>query len=141
MVSSSASRRAAIVVAVAAAATLVTLAAVGGRLTGPAVFRFAPPCLFHELTGLYCPGCGSTRAFLHLVHGQPIAALQSNPLLGVAVPLLLLAIIEPYETRAGRWRLRSFLYHPVTGWSLVSVVVLFGVLRNLRLPLFRWLSP
>ena len=30
------------------------------------------PCLFHELTGFYCPGCGGTRAVLALLAGHPV---------------------------------------------------------------------
>ena len=29
-----------------------------------------PPCFFHWLTGLYCPGCGSTRCLHALLHGN-----------------------------------------------------------------------
>ena len=28
------------------------------------------PCLFHLVTGAYCPGCGGTRALLALLHGR-----------------------------------------------------------------------
>ena len=28
------------------------------------------PCLFHLVTGYYCPGCGGTRAIASLLHGQ-----------------------------------------------------------------------
>ena len=28
-----------------------------------------PACVLHALTGLYCPGCGGTRAAYDLVHG------------------------------------------------------------------------
>ncbi|MCI8516940.1 MAG: DUF2752 domain-containing protein [Hungatella sp.] len=38
------------------------------------------PCLFHALTGLYCPGCGGTRAVGYLLHGDLIKSLQYHPL-------------------------------------------------------------
>lgn len=38
------------------------------------------PCLFHLLTGLYCPGCGGTRAVWYLLHGQILKSVQYHPL-------------------------------------------------------------
>lgn len=38
------------------------------------------PCLFRSLTGLYCPGCGGTRAFWYLLHGQIGKSLYYHPL-------------------------------------------------------------
>ena len=37
------------------------------------------PCLFHLVTGLYCPGCGGTRAVRYLLHGQLGKSLFYNP--------------------------------------------------------------
>lgn len=37
----------------------------------PELFRkILFPCPVHFLTGLYCPGCGGTRALLYLLHGD-----------------------------------------------------------------------
>jgi len=36
------------------------------------------PCLFHAITGLPCPSCGMTRAFLALGHGHWRDALALN---------------------------------------------------------------
>lgn len=37
------------------------------------------PCIFHSVTGLYCAGCGGTRAATALLHGEIIESLKYNP--------------------------------------------------------------
>jgi hypothetical protein len=105
------------------------------------LFALVPPCLFHEITGLYCPGCGTTRALQHLVRGEPLAALGSNPLLFLALPLLLLAVLGRWTRGVSGARLRAFVYSPIVGWSFAAVTLVFAVLRNLPAAPFRWLAP
>lgn len=38
------------------------------------------PCLFSMITGLYCPGCGGTRAVIALIHGRMFQSLLYNPI-------------------------------------------------------------
>ncbi len=40
----------------------------------------APPCLFHVITGLYCPGCGGTRAILLFFTGHWLYSFLYHPL-------------------------------------------------------------
>src|SRR6186997_1506412 len=54
----------------------------------PEQSRFAPPCMFHKLTGLHCPGCGATRAAYALLHGHPADAARKNVLFIVALPFI-----------------------------------------------------
>ena len=49
----------------------------------PSIITFSPSCAFKGLTGIPCPTCGSTRAVLHLSHGDILAALVFNPLISL----------------------------------------------------------
>jgi hypothetical protein len=44
------------------------------------VTNLFPPCLFHTITGYYCPGCGCTRAVKCLYTGQIIQSFKYNPI-------------------------------------------------------------
>ena len=41
---------------------------------------FRIPCLFQLMTGLYCPGCGGTRAVKALLAGHPVLSFLYHPL-------------------------------------------------------------
>lgn len=38
------------------------------------------PCFFHYVTGLYCPGCGGTRAVTALLHLHLLQSFRCHPL-------------------------------------------------------------
>ena len=114
---------------------------VGGILFlfNPASAVFYPKCLFHEMTGLYCPGCGSTRALYCLMHGEFREALRDNALVVLALPLL-----------GGIFLVRALRHQPPIvarqsqlRWLglLLAMIVVFGVLRNVPRQPFSWLAP
>jgi Protein of unknown function (DUF2752) len=53
-------------------------------------------CPFRALTGYPCPGCGMTRAFSALAHGEPLRAILYNPL----SPILFVAAILVWMSAA-----------------------------------------
>jgi len=62
---------------------------------------FFPACPFHAASGLPCPGCGMTRAFLLLGQLRIGAALAAHPL----APGLLLAMLWTLVGAPGRARI------------------------------------
>ncbi|MDE7122131.1 MAG: DUF2752 domain-containing protein, partial [Oscillospiraceae bacterium] len=43
------------------------------------IYKFGIPCRFWQFTGIYCPGCGGTRAFLALLDGNLRLSVHENP--------------------------------------------------------------
>jgi hypothetical protein len=110
---------------------LAVMALAGLYFVNPGACALLPPCFFHALTGLHCPGCGSTRALHQLAHGHLLAALRLNPLTIGALPL-----IGYLLTRRSAPPVK-----PVWIWVLLGVVIAFGVLRNLPAYPFTLLAP
>lgn len=111
-----------------------------GRLAGPAVAGFLrshnqilPPCLMHKMTGLHCPGCGSTRAVLALLEGDWVRAARNNILFACAFPFL---AWWAAMRLLGRPMRRPQPWFPIV---LAVIVVAYWILRNV--PSFSWLAP
>jgi len=85
-------------------------------------------CPLHRFTGLYCAGCGGTRAIHALLHGDLVGSFRMNALL---MPFLLLVVLLCFKPRLMR--------NPVFLIGVPAVIVLFAVLRNLSL--FHFLAP
>jgi hypothetical protein len=57
--------------------------------------KLPPVCVSNTYLGIKCPGCGLTRSFVHLAHGDPLSSFRSHRL-GWLVFALTLAQI-PYR--------------------------------------------
>ncbi len=56
-------------------------------------------CLFHQLTGQYCPGCGLTRSILHISQGNFQNSLFLNPFGILLTSLFMLFLLFPKPFR------------------------------------------
>jgi hypothetical protein len=110
-------------------------------LFNPAQYHFYPICLFHEWTGLECPGCGGSRALFHVLHGQIPAALRSNALVVLALPFIVFAGVR-WLAREAAGKPHAPFQIPMTWIKLfVGVIVVFTILRNIPVAPFTFLAP
>ena len=100
-----------------------------------------PPCPLHATTGLWCPGCGATRASYLLFRGDVASALHFNALWVVLAPLALYkAVAYAGEAFGVRWVRRIPLSRPVIV-ALIASLIGFGVVRNLPIDALEALNP
>ena len=111
-----------------AAAATITVAAVAAWV----VFSGRWVCPIFHVTGWYCPGCGGTRAVVHLLQGRPIESLQSNALL---IPATLVAVL-PQLSRNINDALNRHRTAVIT--AAVITTLAFVIARNTGAP---WLAP
>lgn len=117
-------------------AALLTLAAMAVLYAfPPETSSFYPRCTFHLVTGLHCPGCGSTRAVHELLHGNFAGAFRHNALLFVLLPAVFFGLIQTKRTGC------SWLQQRFAGWAIGILLLGFAVLRNLPMAPFHHLAP
>ena len=119
---------------------LATCAAIVSMLffVDPARVSVYPTCPFHQLTGLDCPGCGSTRAAHALLHGRLVEALHFNALFVLSLPLF--AWFGLRFLQSGIKGKPPLVIEPFWAWIYLAVWAAFGVLRNLPIQPFSWFA-
>lgn len=94
---------------------------------------FLAPCLFHELTGLYCPGCGGTRAVKYLLQGQLGLSVQYHPLVLYGVIVAVLELGSLLMARLFR-RPKLYLGHEAAFlYTAVAIVAVNWMVKNICL--------
>lgn len=93
------------------------------------------PCLFQLITGLYCPGCGGTRAVRALLAGNLGLSFQYHPLVPYAAAVLTVELASygiSRMTKNPRWYLGHetlFIYIAAgivaANWVFKNVMLVF----------------
>jgi len=102
------------------------------------IYHIGIPCLFHEITGLYCPGCGITRALFALFELNLKKALKYNILVFIVGPFLLYYFIK----KIYNWIIikeEKMLLPNKLVYMLLITTVIYGILRNIEW--FEFLRP
>lgn len=89
------------------------------------------PCLFHVITGLYCPGCGVTHMCIALLHLDFITAAKSNVMVLCLLPVLLVLFLKNavQYVKEGSYQLGKAENFILTAG--IILLVGFGILRNI----------
>ena len=85
-----------------------------------------PICLFRYVTGLPCPGCGLTRSFSCILHGDFVRAYDYHPFGYVLLPIFLLMASTLLLRASLRFRIESFFRIHQPKLKLLYLTLIYG---------------
>ena len=93
---------------------------------------FYIPCIFHEITGLDCPGCGITRCLFHLMNLRIKDAFIVNPLVFIYLPFIVVYYIYQSYLYVYQKKDKILIKIPhFVMYIILVITIIFGIVRNI----------
>ena len=89
-----------------------------------------PECNFYNWTGLFCPGCGATRAAIALMNGDILLSLRQNALIVVLILVLAALYIELLLKVVFEKHFKSPILNLKFLWIFLILFAVYSVVRN-----------
>ena len=102
---------------------------------------FFPVCPLYKLTGINCPGCGLTRGFHALFHGDVLSALHYNALIPIYAFVFCYLLVSMILIAARGSGLSWKIFPPKAIYGFLILALVFAIARNLPFYPFTLLAP
>lgn len=89
------------------------------------------PCIFRKITGLMCPGCGTTRMLVSLLKLDFVSAWSYNPVVLCMLPVGAVLFALGLKRYIADGVNRMTKYETFTEYIMIAVLVGFGIVRNI----------
>lgn len=117
---------------------LISVCALALKITGFPIGNYMPPCMFHAVTGYYCPGCGGTRAAFALIHGKFIQSFYYHPIvLYTAIAGGWFMISQTIEWISGKRVKIGMHFREIYLWIALGIILIHFLVRNLALVIWQ----
>ena len=120
--------------------TGLILAAAGGlfwyayQRLGFRLEHYIPPCIFRQVTGYYCPGCGGTRAVYALFSGHLIKSFYYQPFVLYAVVVGGCFLLSQTVERLSKGKLAiGMRYRDCYLWIALTLIAINFLVKNMAL--------
>lgn len=98
------------------------------------VFKYQIPCLFHRVTGYYCPGCGGTRAVRALLAFRIADSIRYHPIVPYGALLGGWFMVSQTIERLSRGRVQiGMRCRNIYLWIAVAILAVNVLVKNLLL--------
>ena len=89
-----------------------------------------PECNFYNWTGLFCPGCGATRAAIALMNGDILLSLRQNALIVVLLLIMAAMYIELLLKVVFEKRFKSPVFNLKFLGIFLILFAVYSIVRN-----------
>lgn len=91
-----------------------------------------PTCYFYSYWGVFCPGCGCTRAFIYLLKGDIIKSLSYNPTVIYASFMTIIYLTTQTLSRIlKRKKLWKLEYNPIYLYIGIAILITTCIIKNI----------
>lgn len=92
------------------------------------------PCMFHRITGFYCPGCGGTRAITAFFHGDWLSSFFYHPIVCYTAAVGSCFMISQTVEKLSNGKLSVGMhYRNCYLWIALAITLLHFAVSNIRL--------
>lgn len=107
------------------------------RMTGFRLEKYLSPCMFHEMTGYYCPGCGITRAVYAFFEGNLLQCFRYHPFVLYAAVFGGWFLISQTIERLSKGKIAiAMRYRDCYLWIALAILMVNFLVKNIALLFF-----
>ena len=88
------------------------------------------PCVFRLITGLKCPGCGMTHAYLALLRGDVHGAAEYNLMSITVMPILIVYLLFKGIVFVRKGTMRTRVWEYILYTLCLIILILYFLYRN-----------
>ena len=104
------------------------------QVVPPSFLMLFPSCMIRKIFGIYCPGCGGTRAVTAFLRGDFLTSFISHPLVLYTAVVGGWFLASQTIERISRHRLKSGMrYRDGYVWAALVILVINFLVKNLLL--------
>lgn len=88
------------------------------------------PCTFYSTVGVYCPGCGGTRAVNYLLHGQFFQSFIYHPVVLYTGLLILCYMFSHSLSLLTKGRVKAMLFRPIYFYIMIGIILMNWIVKD-----------
>lgn len=88
------------------------------------------PCTLYTAVGLYCPGCGGTRAVSCLLQGEWIRSFCYHPVVPYTALLVACYTLSHTVSILTKGKVKAMLFRPIYFYVMIGIILLNWIIKN-----------